>query len=75
MFLCILLITEEWIRPVLKRDRSILVHSYYQPDSHDSWISNVEIDWEPESSQTRSSPLEVSLKKQLKTSLKQKPLT
>lgn len=30
---------EEFARPTLKRDRMTLLHWYYFPDSHDSWVS------------------------------------
>mgnify|MGYP002715712327 CR=1 FL=1 len=29
---------EEFARPSMKRDKNVLVHWYYFPDSHDSWI-------------------------------------
>lgn len=29
---------EEYARPSMKRDKSVLIHWYYFPDSHDSWI-------------------------------------
>lgn len=28
---------EEYARPAMKRDKSVLIHWYYFPDSHDSW--------------------------------------
>lgn len=28
---------EEYARPCMRRDRSVLLHWYYFPDSHDSW--------------------------------------
>ena len=37
-------VTEEVFRPVLKRDRHLLIHWYYHPDSYDSWLE----DWECE---------------------------
>uniref|UniRef100_A0A1B6E9E1 SWI/SNF complex subunit SMARCC2 n=2 Tax=Clastoptera arizonana TaxID=38151 RepID=A0A1B6E9E1_9HEMI len=30
---------EEYARPSFKRDRMVLLHWYYFPDSHDSWVS------------------------------------
>lgn len=29
---------EEYARPVMKRDRMVILHWYYFPDSHDSWV-------------------------------------
>jgi hypothetical protein len=30
---------EEYARPTMRRDRSVLLHWYYFPDSHDTWTS------------------------------------
>lgn len=30
---------EEYARPTMKRDRMVLLHWYYFPDSHDTWTS------------------------------------
>ena len=38
---------DEFARGVLKRDKQTLFHFYYLPDSHDSWASNIELDYEP----------------------------
>lgn len=32
-------IDEEYARPCFRRDRSVLLHWYYFPDSYDSWIN------------------------------------
>lgn len=37
---------EEYARPVLRRDRMVMMHWYYFPDSHDSWNS-VELPVDP----------------------------
>lgn len=37
---------EEYARPTMKRDRSVLLHWYYFPDSHDIW-TNVELPVDP----------------------------
>ena len=39
--------SDEWIRVVQKRGKDALIHYWYMPDSHDTWIQNVDID-EPE---------------------------
>lgn len=51
---------EEYVRPVLKRDKSVLLHWWYTPDSHDSWVQNIETDFEPESPQPQQLPYEVN---------------
>ncbi|KAG1681219.1 SWI/SNF complex subunit SMARCC2 [Nymphon striatum] len=51
---------EEWVRPILKRDRSVLIHWWYYPDSHDTWFTNQEIEAEPENQQTSNGPHEVN---------------
>lgn len=38
---------EEFARGVLRRDKNTLFHFYYMPDSHDNWVPNVELDYEP----------------------------
>jgi len=47
---------EEWIRPITKRDKQVLVHWWYHPDSYDSWIPISECDQEPEPVPQRSKP-------------------
>ncbi|CAG2060815.1 unnamed protein product, partial [Timema podura] len=37
---------EEYARPTMRRERTILMHWYYFPDSHDTWTS-VELPVEP----------------------------
>lgn len=42
-------ISEEYARPCMRRDRSVLLHWYYLPDSYDSW-STLDLPWDyPES--------------------------
>lgn len=33
-------VPEEYARPLFKRDRYVMMHWYYFPESHDSWILN-----------------------------------
>ena len=47
---------EEWIRPIMKRDKQVLVHWWYHPDSYDSWIPTSECDQEPEPAPIRGKP-------------------
>uniref|UniRef100_T1J0Q5 SWI/SNF complex subunit SMARCC2 n=1 Tax=Strigamia maritima TaxID=126957 RepID=T1J0Q5_STRMM len=42
---------DDYVRLAYKRERSALVHWYYTPDSHDTYLQNMEIDYEPEISQ------------------------
>ncbi|XP_023930309.1 SWI/SNF complex subunit SMARCC2 [Lingula anatina] len=38
---------EDYVRPVMKRDRCTMVHWWYYPDSYDTWVTDVHIDQEP----------------------------
>ncbi|CAG5130901.1 unnamed protein product, partial [Candidula unifasciata] len=42
---------EEYFRPTFRRDRSYGIHWWYYPDSYDSWVSDVNIDYDMEHSQ------------------------
>ncbi|KAJ8400884.1 hypothetical protein AAFF_G00392380 [Aldrovandia affinis] len=35
---------EEWVRPVMKRDKQVLLHWGYSPDSYDTWIPASEVE-------------------------------
>ncbi|XP_078334987.1 SWI/SNF complex subunit SMARCC2-like isoform X3 [Crassostrea virginica] len=37
---------EEFIRPVMKRDRNAMIHWWYTPDSYDTWMPDVSPDLE-----------------------------
>lgn len=41
---------EEFFRPTFKRDRSYGIHWWYYPDSYDTWVTDVNIDYEFDSS-------------------------
>ena len=41
---------EEFARGVLRRDKSTLFHFYYMPDSHDGWVSSIDLEYDPPSS-------------------------
>ncbi|XP_078053730.1 SWI/SNF- related protein mor [Augochlora pura] len=46
---------EEYARPCMRRDRSVLLHWYYFPDSYDSWTS-LDLPWDfPEGTITNAS--------------------
>lgn len=36
---------EEYARPYMRRDRSVLLHWYYFPDSYDSWTT-LDLPWD-----------------------------
>ncbi|XP_061177984.1 SWI/SNF complex subunit SMARCC2-like [Saccostrea echinata] len=42
---------EEFIRPVMKRDRNAMIHWWYTPDSYDTWVPDVSPDLEIETPQ------------------------
>lgn len=45
---------EEYARPCMRRERSVLIHWYYFPDSYDSW-STLELPWDyPEGTYTNT---------------------
>lgn len=39
---------DEWLRPVMKRDKQVLVHWGFSPDSYDTWVPSTDIDAELE---------------------------
>ena len=52
--------SEDWVRVVLRRDRSALLHWWHTPDSYDTWANGIDIDIEPESPQNGGQPYEVN---------------
>lgn len=34
-------LADEYARVVFKRDKHVMLHWYYLPDSYDSWVSNI----------------------------------
>ena len=54
--------SEEWVRVVERIGRNALVHSFFTPDSYDTWLTNVDTDQEPESPVSRDGPIEVNAK-------------
>ncbi|NXA27990.1 SMRC2 protein, partial [Ibidorhyncha struthersii] len=47
---------EEWVRPVMKRDKQVLLHWGYYPDSYDTWIPASEIEASVEDAPTPEKP-------------------
>ncbi|KAG7264409.1 hypothetical protein CRUP_014318 [Coryphaenoides rupestris] len=53
---------EEWVRPVMKRDKQVLLHWGYFPDSYDTWISASEVEAAVEDPPTPEKPKKVHAK-------------
>ncbi|XP_075880760.1 SWI/SNF complex subunit SMARCC2 isoform X2 [Nelusetta ayraudi] len=53
---------EEWVRPVMKRDKQVLLHWGYFPDSYDTWISASEVEAAVEDPPTPEKPRKVHAK-------------
>uniref|UniRef100_A0A8B9V1P9 SWI/SNF related, matrix associated, actin dependent regulator of chromatin subfamily c member 2 n=1 Tax=Anas zonorhyncha TaxID=75864 RepID=A0A8B9V1P9_9AVES len=53
---------EEWVRPVMKRDKQVLLHWGYYPDSYDTWIPANEIEASVEDAPTPEKPRKVHAK-------------
>ncbi|NXV51995.1 SMRC1 protein, partial [Uria aalge] len=53
---------DEWLRPVMKKDKQVLVHWGYFPDSYDTWVHANEIDAEIEDPPIPEKPWKVHAK-------------
>ncbi|XP_051986859.1 SWI/SNF complex subunit SMARCC2 [Xyrauchen texanus] len=53
---------EEWVRPVMKRDKQMLLHWGYWPDSYDTWIPANEVEAAVEDLPTAEKPRKVHAK-------------
>ncbi|KAM8975886.1 SWI/SNF complex subunit SMARCC2 isoform 2-T2 [Pelodytes ibericus] len=53
---------EEWVRPILKRDKQVLLHWGYYPDSYDTWIPASEVEASVEDAPTPEKPRKVHTK-------------
>ncbi|KAM4702346.1 SWI/SNF complex subunit SMARCC2 isoform 3-T3 [Discoglossus pictus] len=53
---------EEWVRPILKRDKQVLLHWGYFPDSYDTWIPASEVEASVEDPPTPEKPRRVHAK-------------
>ncbi|XP_035211285.1 SWI/SNF complex subunit SMARCC2-like isoform X1 [Stegodyphus dumicola] len=51
---------EDWVRVVFRRDKSVMLHWWFYPDSYDTWVTAPEIDQEPESPEAQDGPYEVN---------------
>ncbi|KAJ8259348.1 hypothetical protein COCON_G00183600 [Conger conger] len=53
---------EEWVRPVMKRDKQVLLHWGYSPDSYDTWIPASEVEASVEDPPSPEKPRKVHAK-------------
>ncbi|XP_053146979.1 SWI/SNF complex subunit SMARCC2 isoform X21 [Hemicordylus capensis] len=53
---------EEWVRPIMKRDKQVLLHWGYYPDSYDTWIPASEIEAPVEDAPSAEKPRKVHAK-------------
>ncbi|XP_072307623.1 SWI/SNF complex subunit SMARCC2 isoform X2 [Eucyclogobius newberryi] len=53
---------EEWVRPVMKRDKQVLLHWGYYPDSYDTWIAASEVEAAVEDAPSAEKPRKVHAK-------------
>ncbi|XP_061833674.1 SWI/SNF complex subunit SMARCC2 isoform X2 [Nerophis lumbriciformis] len=53
---------EEWVRPVMKRDKQMLLHWGYFPDSYDTWIPASEVEASVEDAPSPEKPRKVHAK-------------
>uniref|UniRef100_A0A8C8HW88 SWI/SNF related, matrix associated, actin dependent regulator of chromatin, subfamily c, member 2 n=1 Tax=Oncorhynchus tshawytscha TaxID=74940 RepID=A0A8C8HW88_ONCTS len=54
--------SEEWVRLVMKRDKQVLLHWGYYPDSYDTWISASEVEAAVEEAPSPEKPRKVHAK-------------
>ncbi|KAM9722644.1 SWI/SNF complex subunit SMARCC1 isoform 2-T2 [Menidia menidia] len=53
---------EEWLRPVMRKDKQVLVHWGLHPDSYDTWVSISEVDGDVEDPPSTDRPWKVHAK-------------
>ncbi|XP_058503285.1 SWI/SNF complex subunit SMARCC1 isoform X1 [Solea solea] len=53
---------EEWLRPVMRKDKQVLVHWGLYPDSYDTWVSASEVDGDIEDPPSNDRPWKVHAK-------------
>uniref|UniRef100_A0A674P5J9 Uncharacterized protein n=1 Tax=Takifugu rubripes TaxID=31033 RepID=A0A674P5J9_TAKRU len=53
---------EEWLRPVMRKDKQVLVHWGFFPDSYDTWLSAGEVDGDVEEPPSADRPWKVHAK-------------
>ncbi|XP_054712292.1 LOW QUALITY PROTEIN: SWI/SNF complex subunit SMARCC2-like [Uloborus diversus] len=50
---------EDWVRVVFRRDKNVMLHWWFYPDSYDTWVTGTDIDQEPETAESEV-PYEVN---------------
>ncbi|XP_051263490.1 SWI/SNF complex subunit SMARCC1 isoform X3 [Dicentrarchus labrax] len=53
---------DEWLRPVMRKDKQVLVHWGLSPDSYDTWVSASEVDGDVEDPPSTDRPWKVHAK-------------
>uniref|UniRef100_A0A8C6MKH9 SWI/SNF related, matrix associated, actin dependent regulator of chromatin subfamily c member 2 n=1 Tax=Nothobranchius furzeri TaxID=105023 RepID=A0A8C6MKH9_NOTFU len=53
---------EEWLRPVMRKDKQVLVHWGFSPDSYDTWVAAGEVDGDVEDPPSADRPWKVHAK-------------
>uniref|UniRef100_A0A8C5BT72 Uncharacterized protein n=1 Tax=Gadus morhua TaxID=8049 RepID=A0A8C5BT72_GADMO len=53
---------EEWLRPVMRKDKQVLVHWGMSPDSYDTWVAVGEVDGDVEDPPSAERPWKVHAK-------------
>ncbi|XP_077070956.1 SWI/SNF complex subunit SMARCC1 [Siphateles boraxobius] len=53
---------EEWLRPVMRKDKQVLVHWGNYPDSYDTWVSTSDVDGDVEDPPSSEKPWRVHAK-------------
>uniref|UniRef100_A0A674E3V3 SWI/SNF related BAF chromatin remodeling complex subunit C1 n=1 Tax=Salmo trutta TaxID=8032 RepID=A0A674E3V3_SALTR len=53
---------EEWLRPVMRKDKQVLVHWGMYPDSYDTWVSPSDVEGDVEDPPTSEKPWKVHAK-------------
>ncbi|XP_064203824.1 SWI/SNF complex subunit SMARCC1b isoform X2 [Anguilla rostrata] len=53
---------EEWLRPVMRRDKQVLVHWGMYPDSYDTWVSTSDVEADVEDPPNAEKPWKVHAK-------------
>ncbi|XP_015907833.2 SWI/SNF complex subunit SMARCC2 isoform X1 [Parasteatoda tepidariorum] len=51
---------EDWVRVVFRRDKNVMLHWWFYPDSFDTWVTGAEIDQEPDIPDPVDGPYEVN---------------
>ncbi|XP_062394509.1 SWI/SNF complex subunit SMARCC1 isoform X2 [Sardina pilchardus] len=53
---------DEWLRPVMRKDKQVLIHWGYSPDSYDTWVSTSDVDADVEDPPSSEKPWRVHAK-------------